>query len=101
MSSLSDLHLPEVTIVSDFTDAIEEIQRPSSWPRYRIFTENIRVLSRRFSRCCFDLEKPGANLIAREIAKSVTREGLFQSYLALGGPSWLHVRIQREAHIGP
>ncbi|WZZ39620.1 hypothetical protein YC2023_035879 [Brassica napus] len=36
------------------------------------------------------------NGIVREIAKSVLRDGRFQSYLALRGPSWLHDRLARE-----
>ncbi|KAL0648407.1 hypothetical protein Bca4012_046698 [Brassica carinata] len=34
--------------------------------------------------------------IAREIAESILRNGHFQSYLALGGPAWLHQRILTE-----
>ncbi|KAL0752120.1 hypothetical protein Bca101_034123 [Brassica carinata] len=37
-----------------------------------------------------------ANMIAREIAESILRNGHFQSYLALGGPAWLHQRILTE-----
>lgn len=33
----------------------------------------------------------------QEIALSVTQPGRFHSYLALGGPAWLHNRIQEEA----
>ncbi|CAN7139353.1 unnamed protein product, partial [Brassica rapa subsp. narinosa] len=37
-----------------------------------------------------------ANTIARDIAKSVMKDKRFQSYLALGGPAWLHQRITAE-----
>ncbi|KAL0834404.1 hypothetical protein Bca101_086293 [Brassica carinata] len=45
----------------------------------------------------FEVEKVGANSIVRDIAKSVMRDGRLQSYLALGGPAWLHSRIIRKA----
>uniref|UniRef100_A0A0D3BGS3 Uncharacterized protein n=1 Tax=Brassica oleracea var. oleracea TaxID=109376 RepID=A0A0D3BGS3_BRAOL len=38
-----------------------------------------------------------ANTIARDITKNVLKDGRFQSYLALGGPAWLHQRIAAEA----
>lgn len=40
--------------------------------------------------------KATANEIARDIAKSMLREGRFQSYLSMGGPVWLHDLIARE-----
>ncbi|KAF3521457.1 hypothetical protein F2Q69_00049221 [Brassica cretica] len=42
----------------------------------------------------FEVESRGSNKVAIEIAKSVLRDGRLQSYLALGGPSWLHDLIQ-------
>ncbi|CDY31203.1 BnaC03g46880D [Brassica napus] len=44
----------------------------------------------------FQVESRGSNKVATEIAKSVLRDGQLQSYLALGGPSWLHDLIQTE-----
>ena len=35
----------------------------------------------------FEIESTTSNFLAREIARSVLRNGLFQSYLAFGGPS--------------
>lgn len=40
----------------------------------------------------------GNTSIARDIAKSVLRDGRYQSYLALGGPVWLHDRLLRESN---
>ncbi|KAF3590055.1 hypothetical protein F2Q69_00029689 [Brassica cretica] len=44
----------------------------------------------------FEVESRGSNKVAIEIANSVLRDGRLQSYLALGGPSWLHDLIQTE-----
>lgn len=40
--------------------------------------------------------KATANEIARDIAKSMLRDGRFQSYLSMDGPAWLHDLIARE-----
>ncbi|CAF2099875.1 unnamed protein product [Brassica rapa] len=37
------------------------------------------------------------NFIARDISRSVLRDGRYRTYLALGGPAWLHNRIRNEA----
>ncbi|EFH46559.1 hypothetical protein ARALYDRAFT_915396 [Arabidopsis lyrata subsp. lyrata] len=44
----------------------------------------------------FHLSSPKANSLAKDIACSVSREGRFTSYLARGGPAWLHNRIEDE-----
>ena len=59
--------------------------------------QKIDTLCVLFRSIAFELESYSSNQIAREIAKSVLRDGRFQSYLALGGPAWLHQRILREA----
>ncbi|XP_024011324.1 uncharacterized protein LOC112086588 [Eutrema salsugineum] len=95
MQSLRDLHISEVTIVSDLHAVVDAISDPSRWPRYRAYTDYIKHLQGFFSVCSFELETIGANRVAREISKSVTRDGRFQSYLAIGGPSWLHHLIHQ------
>ncbi|CAN6841867.1 unnamed protein product [Brassica oleracea] len=59
-------------------------------------------LKRGFSNIMFDVESVRNNSIARDIAKSVIaksvlRDGRYQSYLALGEPSWLHDSLFRKA----
>ncbi|EFH44688.1 hypothetical protein ARALYDRAFT_915690 [Arabidopsis lyrata subsp. lyrata] len=44
----------------------------------------------------FKISSPKANTLAKAIACSVTRDGRFNSYLASGGPAWLHTRIEEE-----
>lgn len=44
----------------------------------------------------FEEERVSENLIARDIAKSVLRDGRFQSYLAMVGSVLLHERLHRE-----
>lgn len=49
-----------------------------------------------FRKLSFKLSSSHANGVARDIAKSVTRDGRLQSYLGLGGPSWLASRIEED-----
>ncbi|KAG2275492.1 hypothetical protein Bca52824_058047 [Brassica carinata] len=81
LRSMKDLGYTETMIGSDFKDVGEAIQE----------------LCLMFQSVVFETESILSNQIAREIARSVLRDGRFNSYLALGGPSWIHQRILREA----
>ncbi|CAH2079673.1 unnamed protein product, partial [Thlaspi arvense] len=99
LQSITDLRFTDVIISSDLQPAIDAIYRPLEWPRYRALTTLFRNLSYGFERCSFEVNNPKSNFLAREIAKSVSRQGLFQSYLASGGPSWLQDHIRYEANV--
>ena len=96
LRSLRDLNITRVIIASDYYDVLDAIKTPLQWPRYRVWLEQIRSLKEDFESLKFECAKATSNGIARDIAKSVLRDGRYQSYLALGGPSWLHDRIWRE-----
>ncbi|KAF3589243.1 hypothetical protein F2Q69_00028265 [Brassica cretica] len=96
LSSLRDLGVSRVTVAVDYHEIVEALKKPQQWPRYRILLEKIRNLKEEFESLDFDEEKISTNGITRDIAKSVLRDGRFQSYLALGCPSRLHDRITRE-----
>ncbi|CAN6802328.1 unnamed protein product [Brassica oleracea var. botrytis] len=97
MQSARDLHFHSICIASDHRDTAEALLSPASWPWFRCLLEQIMALCNSFFSVAFEVEKVGANSIVRDIAKSVMRDGRLQSYLALGGPAWLHSRIIREA----
>ncbi|XP_024011107.1 uncharacterized protein LOC112086423 [Eutrema salsugineum] len=80
---LHDLHVSEVIVVSDSQVMIDAITKPLEWPRYRAFTDYIHRSCIGFSYCSIEYEAPEANRAAREIAKSVTRDGRFQSYITM------------------
>lgn len=86
LRSLVDLQVSSVNIASDYKEVIEAINAPLQWPRYRALLTQIINLRSCFVAVSFEEEKVGTNGIARDIAKSVLRDGRFQSYLALGGP---------------
>ncbi|KAL0729491.1 hypothetical protein Bca4012_025584 [Brassica carinata] len=83
--------------MKDLLDLLDAVKRTLEWPRFRIILQRIRSLCMQFSFIAFESESLDFNRIAREIAKSVLRDGRFQSYLALGGPAWLHQLISGEA----
>lgn len=83
----------------DCKSAFQALTKPIEWPRYRVLLNQIETLSNDFYSCSFQLETHTANTISREIARSVLKDGRFQSYLSLGGPSWLHDRIAKEAFL--
>lgn len=77
---------------------IAALKAPLQWPKFRGLLDQVRELTMAFESLAFEGEKISANGISQDIAKSVLRDGRFQSYLALGGPSWLHDRIVRETN---
>lgn len=93
---MTNLRYQEIVVGSDFKDIIEAVKKPQDWPLFRALLQQISSLCAKFRSVAFEVESSASNQIAREIAKSVLRDGHFQSYLALGGPTWLHQRILRE-----
>uniref|UniRef100_A0A0D3CTW6 RNase H type-1 domain-containing protein n=1 Tax=Brassica oleracea var. oleracea TaxID=109376 RepID=A0A0D3CTW6_BRAOL len=96
LTSLSDIGVTKVIIASDYNEVVEAIKAPLQWPRYRDLLQQVMKLKDKFAMVAFEGETITANGIVRDIAKSVLRDGRFQSYLAWGGPSWLHDRLARE-----
>lgn len=99
LRSLRDLWLEEVIIGTDSSSLLETIKNPSRWPRYRGFLSHIAAVCTEFEVIAFEVESSESNQVARKIAKSVLRDGQFQSYLAMGGPLWLPDLIRTEVTI--
>ncbi|KAG2312930.1 hypothetical protein Bca4012_027535 [Brassica carinata] len=97
LQSLRDLGYHDIVIGSDNRNAIDALTNGGAWPRYRTFLDTIAGLHSSFNSVIFEHESTRTNSIARDIARSVLRDGRFRSYLALGGPAWLHNRIRNEA----
>lgn len=97
LQSMQNLGYQDIVLGFDLHDLVEAMMKPSNWPRFRIIIQRIHALCSSFGSIAFETETIASNRVAREIAKSVLRNGLFQSYLALGGPDRLHQQIFREA----
>lgn len=87
-------------IWSDCNAALLALKNPTEWPKYRSQVDIILRAIQVMRDVSFQLSPPKANSLARDIAGSVTKEGRFSSYLALGGPAWLHTRIEEERQFG-
>ncbi|WZZ86030.1 hypothetical protein YC2023_114609 [Brassica napus] len=98
MQSLIYLGYQEVIFGLDSKEALSALSNLSAWPRCRSLLERIMGLKSCFRTVIFEQESLISNSIVRGIARSVLRDGRFQSYLALDGPAWLHNMIQDEAH---
>ncbi|EOA33009.1 hypothetical protein CARUB_v10016339mg, partial [Capsella rubella] len=96
LKSLKDLHIVNCEVWSDCNAALSALAAPVSWPKYRSLLEKIASVIKDMGEIRFMVSLPKANSIARDIAKSVTADGRWTSYLALGGPAWLHNRINQE-----
>ena len=101
LQSLHDLHFDSCEIWSDCSAAIRALDRPRGWPKYRSLLFKIAQVIQVMWDVKFKISSPKANSLAKDIACSVTRDGRFTSYLASGGPSWLHDRIEDERRQAP
>ncbi|KAG7588389.1 Reverse transcriptase zinc-binding domain [Arabidopsis suecica] len=96
LRGLNDIQIFECELWSDCGAAIDALRRPEVYPKYRSQLIKIQQVIRVMREVSFHLSSPKANSLARDIACSVTLEGRFTSYLARGGPAWLHNRIEDE-----
>jgi len=81
LHSLCDLHLDNIEIWSDCGAAMEAISDPINWPTYLSYLDRIHRILPNFGSLVFKVSSTKANIIARDIATSVTREGRSRSYL--------------------
>ncbi|KAG7572529.1 hypothetical protein ISN44_As09g008890 [Arabidopsis suecica] len=96
LRSLKELRIVSCEVWSDSRAAIDALTRPDDFPKYRSQIIKIQQVIRVMREVSFHFSSPKANSLAKDIACSVTREGRFTSYLARGGPAWLHNRIEDE-----
>lgn len=94
--SPSYLHVKDLKIWSECSFAIEVLNHLRKWSLYMSFVDQIAELLPLFRTLVFRVSSYQTNSIARDISRSVTREGQLTSYLAIGGREWLHHRIEDE-----
>lgn len=91
--------MEEINVGTDSHALVEAIQKSYRWPRYRSLLHQIAAICLDFAVIDFEVESVKSNKVAREISKSVLRDGRHRSYLAMGGPSWFHKIIRTEGVI--
>ncbi|KAG7536410.1 Reverse transcriptase domain [Arabidopsis suecica] len=96
LQSLHSLRFHSCEIWTDCNAAVGALERPKEWPKYRSILNKISQAIQVMRDVKFKISSPKANTLAKAIACSVTRDGRFNSYLASGGPAWLHTRIEEE-----
>ncbi|VVA99656.1 unnamed protein product [Arabis nemorensis] len=84
--SSRDFRQVDIIVALDSQAIFEALSKPKDWPRYRALLHRMKQLRSGFTCCAFEHKATTSNSVARAIAKSVTNEGRFQSYLVLGGP---------------
>ncbi|KAL1207209.1 putative protein phosphatase 2C-like protein 45 [Cardamine amara subsp. amara] len=99
IKSMWDLRVRRMELWSECGAAIGVLSNPQKWPLFRSASDQILQSLSGFNSVCFKLSSSKANYIARDIARSVTKEGRFNSYLALGGPAWLQNKIEEESRV--
>ncbi|KAG7588319.1 Ribonuclease H domain [Arabidopsis suecica] len=100
LRSLHSVRIHSCEIWSDCNAAVQALNHPQQWPKYRSLLIKIDQVIRVMRDVKFMISSPKANTLARDIVCSVTREGRFNSYLASGGPAWLQDRLEEERRHG-
>ena len=75
--------------------------RSSSLPRVSCLVSEILQSLTRFRAWRMDHVEDASNKVAVRVAQSVTSDRRFQSYVATGGPAWLHHLLIQEAAGNP
>ncbi|CAA0359872.1 unnamed protein product [Arabidopsis thaliana] len=99
LKAFQDIHVSKVIIELEYPAAVNAVLQPSKWPFYRNWLAQIHEIAGAFESCTFRHIATNANLIARSISRSVIQERMFQSYIALGEPSWFHNQVFEESKV--
>ncbi|KAL1218233.1 putative protein phosphatase 2C-like protein 45 [Cardamine amara subsp. amara] len=96
VQSLSDLQITDVELWSQCGAAIEALNNPCDWPKYRSLFNRFQRIRQKFRYCEFKNSSAQANLAARRISHSITQDGRVNSYLTADGPGWLHSILEND-----
>lgn len=95
--ALRDLRFKKVIFEISSPAAWKAINEPQSFPDMALLISLTLRSLHKFDHCQVRLVPEVINLIALEIALSVTKDRRYQSYIARGGPSWLAPAIRNQA----
>lgn len=97
MESLISTHQSNIIVESNCSMAREALLYPAQFPWFGSFIQKITLSLPSLYPCSLEHVESVRNIVAEEIAVSVTRDHRIQSYVALGGPRWLRSRLESEA----
>lgn len=97
VESLASHHLDNVIFESSSLDLRRALLQPHHFPQHQALISLILQRLNGFQAWSADFVKTLRNLPVLSIATSVTSDNRHQSYVASGGPFWLHNLLQKEA----
>ncbi|KAF3500329.1 hypothetical protein F2Q69_00042656 [Brassica cretica] len=89
LESMKNLHFNAIIFASNDHDIISAITKPSAWPSLKFYSSNLLAWLHDIVDWKAQFHSYHDIIGAKLIAKSVIKENLFQSYIAVGFPSWL------------
>ncbi|XP_013594838.1 PREDICTED: uncharacterized protein LOC106303003 [Brassica oleracea var. oleracea] len=95
--SISTLRHENVVFESTSYLAGEAVLSPDNFPQFRVLIDTIREKLSRLQLWSIAYVHSEANRCADAIARSVTRDHRYASYIEKGGPSWLLPMIRADA----
>ncbi|XP_010513742.1 PREDICTED: uncharacterized protein LOC104789794 [Camelina sativa] len=98
LESLQILQILSFEVWTDCDAVIQALEKPQAWPKYRSLLHKISQVMVHLQNVSIHLASPKSNGVVRSLANSVTRDGRLNSYLAMGGPAWLHEQIARDSY---
>ncbi|KAF3551170.1 hypothetical protein DY000_02008979, partial [Brassica cretica] len=102
MEALHDIHVKRVIFEVSSDALMEAVFSPTSPSPLSYGISRILRSLHLFDHCQVVSSHRETNFIALQVAESVTRDQILQSYMAMGGPSWLSFSVTTEAlNAGP
>lgn len=89
MECMAAHRIDKVFFASDAANLVKALNNPSSWPNFWYHVSEMNRVLTGFEEWRMVLESRTVNKGAFLIAQSVTRENIWQSYIARGHPRWL------------
>ena len=97
VESLASHHLDKIIFESSSLDLRRALLQPHHYPQHQVLILLILQRLNGFQSWSVDFVKTLRNMPVLSIATSVTSDNRHQSYVASGGPLWLHNLLQKEA----
>lgn len=100
VEGMTILHQKKVIFECSNRQVREAILHPPNFPMYRPFIGSIRSGLGSLENWYVEFTPSTGNWCAEAIAANVTRDHRYQSYVAWGGPAWLHESIVTDSDDG-
>ena len=97
MEALHDIHVKRVIFELSSDALMEAVFSPTSPSPLSYGISRILRSLHLFDHCQVVSSHRETNSIALQVAESITRDQRLQSYMAMGGPSWLSSSVTTEA----